>query len=207
MVIYMREKMKIFHVFPLLTLFIGFLSGCAIAPVVQENALPTMPFSELIAHADQYRGKAVILGGYVLEVENAEAYSRISAVQAPLGFGQHVKSKDLSEGRLILIYDGFIDPEVYTKDRQITVAGNILEGADNDPELHFPFLKLKVNSIHLWSEEKPPLRDPFWEDVWFYPHPWYWGYPFTGTIHREPKRLPADRICSPPDNRPQKSAH
>ena len=60
--------------------------------------------SELVAHAEQYRGKAVILGGYVLEVENLKDSTRILAVQAPLGFRQYVKSKDLSKGRLILIY-------------------------------------------------------------------------------------------------------
>ena len=172
--------------------FVGMLSGCAGVPIVQENAMPPMPFSELVAHADQYKGKAVILGGYVLEVENFEGHSRISAVQAPLGFRQHVKSKDLSKGRLILIYDGFIDPEVYAKDRRITVGGNILDGAADDPELHFPYLKIRVNSIHLWPKEKPPPSDYFYEDVWLYPRYWYWSYPFMLSLSPKCRYRPAE---------------
>ena len=170
--------MKFFFVFTSIALFIGLLSGCASTPVVQENALPSIPFSELIAHADQYKGKAVILGGYVLEVENHEDYTRILAVQAPLGSGQRLKSKDLSKGRLILTYSGFIDPEVYTKNRRITVGGTILGGAADDPEVPYPYLRIQVNQIHLWPEEKPRRHDDLWRDAWFYyNYPWYWGYP------------------------------
>lgn len=174
--------MKLFIFLLPIALFIGLLSGCAGAPVVQEDALPPMPFSELIAHADRYKGQSVILGGYVLEVENHRDHTQILAVQAPLGSGQRLKSKDLSKGRLILTCSGFIDPEVYAKDRQITVGGDILGGAVDDPELPFPYLRIKVNKIHLWPEEKPRPRDFLWEDAWFYHHypyyPWYWGYPY-----------------------------
>ena len=155
------------------------LSGCAVAPpVVQEDALPPIPFTDLIAHADQYKGKAVILGGYILEVENQKEHTRILAVQAPLDSGQRLKSKDLSKGRLILIYSGFVDPEVYAKDRRITVGGNILGGAADDPEVPFPYLEIQVNSIHLWPEEKPLSPNVLREDRWIYYHryPWYWPY-------------------------------
>jgi outer membrane lipoprotein len=169
--------MKLLNVFTSIVLFIGLLSGCAISPVVQENALPSMPFSELIAHADQYKGRAVILGGYVLEVENHKDYTKILAVQAPLGPGQRLKSKDLSKGRLILIYNEFVDPEVYSKDRKITVGGNILEGTAYDPELSFPYLKIQVNSIHLWPEEKQQPSNCLRDDVWINYQPWFLWYP------------------------------
>ena len=55
--------MKLLGVFTSIALFMGLPSGCAGAPVVQEDALPPIPFSELIAHIDQYKGKAVIVGG------------------------------------------------------------------------------------------------------------------------------------------------
>lgn len=191
----MRGKMKFNGFFISMALFFVLLPGCATIPVVQENALPPIPFSELIAQVEQYKGNAVILGGYVLEVENQKDHTRILAVQAPLGFGQHVKSKDLSEGRLVLIYDGFIDPEVYTKGRQITVGGTILDGADNDPEVLYPYLRIQANSIHLWPEEKPRSPDYFNEDVWLYhyPYPWYWSYPYSLNLYREHRQNTDDQ--------------
>ena len=178
--------MKLFYVFISIVLFMGLLSGCAGVPIVQEDALPSIPFSELIAHADQYKGKAVILGGYVLEVENHKDYTRILAVQAPLGSGQRPKSKDLSQGRLILNYSGFIDPEVYAKDRQITVGGYILDGAADDPEVPFPYLRIQVKNIYLWPEIKPLPPNLLWEDSWlyYYPYPWYWSYPYNLNLYR-----------------------
>lgn len=171
--------MKRFLIFTSVALFIGLLSGCAGTPLVLENALPPTPFPELISHVDHYKGKSVVLGGYVLEVENLEGSTRIAAVQAPLGSGQRPKSKDLSKGRLVLIYNEFIDPEVYTKDRQITVGGTILDGAVNNPEKPFPYLQIQMSKIYLWPEEKQRTRDCFCHDPWFYYYrPWYWYYPW-----------------------------
>lgn len=157
----------------------GLLAGCAGAPpVTQEGALPQTPLSDLIANAAAYRGQTVVVGGFVLEVENQKGQTRIVAVQVPVGYGQRLKSKDLSEGRLILLYDGFIDPEVYEKDRGITVRGEILGGAVDDPEIPYPYLRIQVQEIYLWPEEelselkRHPDYDPF------YPYPWYWRYPY-----------------------------
>lgn len=157
----------------------GLLAGCAGAPpVMQEGALPQMPLSDLIANAVGYKGQTVVVGGYILEVENLQGQTRIVAVQVPIGFGQRPESRDLSEGRLILVYDGFIDPEVYQKDRGVTVRGEILGGAFNDPQIPYPYLQIQVQEIHLWPEEelsgtkRRPGYDPF------YPYPWYRRYPY-----------------------------
>ena len=104
------------------------ISGCACAvmpPEVTDDAIADLPFRTLIQEADQYRGQTVIVGGYIVEVSNEADQSRIVAVQTELGSGQEPKARDLSQGRLIITYRGFIDPEVYQKDRKITVAGNI----------------------------------------------------------------------------------
>lgn len=155
------------------------LAGCAGAPpVTQGGALSGVPLSGLIANAAGYRGQSVVMGGYVLEVENQRGRTRIVAVQVPIGSDQRPRSKDLSEGRLILIYDGFIDPEVYKKDRGITVRGEILGGAANDPDIPYPYLRIQVSEIYLWPAEElsVPKRRPGYGP--FYPHPWYWHYPY-----------------------------
>lgn len=156
--------------------------SCAVIPSdVATDAVPEMPFPTLIAQTGQYIGRTVILGGYVVAVENLKDQTRIVAVQAPLGLGQEPKSKDLSGGRLIIRYDGFIDPEVYAKDRKITVAGKLLGSSDTEtPEAPFPYIRVQMRSIHLWPVEKEVPQDPYW-DYWAYPpfwHPWGWRHPY-----------------------------
>jgi outer membrane lipoprotein len=157
------------------SLILGLLWGCTVmSDQVKEEALPPIAFKELIKDVVKYKGDTVIVGGYVISVENKSDHTRILAVQSPLGVGEKPKAKDLSQGRLILVYQGFIDPEVYTKDRQITVGGKIFTSSEKTPKAPYPFLQLEVTDIHLWPIEKP-IPDHYWEDD-FYPfyYPWMW---------------------------------
>lgn len=140
--------------------------------------MPPLPLSDLIANAAGYKGQAVVMGGYVLEVENQKGQTRIVAVQVPIGSGQRLKSKDLSEGRLVLVYDGFLDPEVYEKDRGITVRGEILGGALNDGKVPYPYLRIEVLEIHLWPERERSEQDLRRHYDPFHPYPWYRRYPY-----------------------------
>ena len=156
---------------------IVWLSGCAVmSQEIQDKALQDLSFPELIAGADRYQGQTVIVGGYIVSVENLKDQSRMVAVQTTLGLGQEPESKDLSSGRLILIYKGFLDPEVYTKDRRITVGGRILGSSAHDPKASFPYLKIAVDEIHLWPVRKPAPAYPYWYDDYWYPYPWGWRH-------------------------------
>jgi len=154
------------------------LFGCTVvSPRPTDKAPPLPPVDQLMRQSFQYVGETVVSGGYVLTVENFEGHTRIVALEAPLGSSQRPKSKDLSRGRLILRVDGFIDPEVYTKDRQITVGGRIL-APDPQSLPVYPHLLIQVDEIHLWPVPKPVPRDPyFWDDPWcghpFWPSPWH----------------------------------
>lgn len=156
------------------------LTACSVmSQAVEEEALPEIPFPELIAHAANHLNQTVILGGHVLEVSNASDHSRMVLVQAPLGINREPQSKDKSQGRLILQYPGFLDPEVYAKDRMITVAGRLLGSSITDarPE-PFPYVRLQVTEIHLWAEQKQVPYDPYWDPWWGYPYPFPYFYPY-----------------------------
>jgi outer membrane lipoprotein len=159
------------------------LVACSVmSQSVEEKALPEIPFPELIARAADHLNQTVILGGYVLEVTNAPDHSRMIVIQAPLGTSREPQSKDQSQGRLIVEYRGFLDPEVYAKDRKITVAGPVLgsSATDTRPE-PYPYVRLRMTEIHLWPEEPPVPYDPYyyyWDPWWGYPYPYY--YPYWG---------------------------
>jgi outer membrane lipoprotein len=158
------------------------LGGCAVMPPeVTDDAISGVPFRTLVEDAAGYQGQTVIVGGYIVEVGNEADRSRIIAVQSPLGLNQKPKSRDLSQGRLVIRYRGFIDPEVYQKNRKITVAGEIIGSSQTDPATYpFPYLHLEMTQIHLWPEEKIVSDDPYrddWGPVFPY-RPWFRGHPY-----------------------------
>lgn len=161
------------------------VASCAVmSDEINSEAEDQPSFDELVLKTSVYQDRRVVVGGYVVLVQNQKLQTRIEAVQAPLGIGQQPKSKDLSQGRLILIYDGFIDPEVYTKERQITVGGPLMGSSTTERQNHpYPYLRIRIEEIHLWPKPQPATLDPFWDDECYYHphgfrryryHPWCW---------------------------------
>lgn len=155
-------------------LLLNMVYGCTVvSQEVKDEALPPIPLPVLISDVQKYMGDTVIVGGHVVTVENKPGHTEIVALQAPLGVGQRPKNKDLTQGRLVAIYKGFIDPEVYTKDREITIGGKIIGSSVQAENPAYPYLKLEVRDIHLWAIEAPP--DPYWDDYYYpFPYPWWW---------------------------------
>jgi outer membrane lipoprotein len=167
--------MKIVQSFWLFGLLIFGVWRCTVvSPEVKEEALPPIPLPVLIGDVQKYMGDTVIVGGHVVTVDNKADHTEIVAVQSPLGVGQRPKTKDLSQGRLVMIYKGFLDPEVYAKDREITIGGKIIGSSALVDNPVFPFLKLEIRDIHLWAKEEP--QNPFWDDYYPYPYPWWWHH-------------------------------
>lgn len=71
----------------------------------------------------------------------------------------------------MVYHAGFLDPEVYRKDRKITVAGTLLgktvEKLENST---YTYLRIENRQLYLW---------PAYE-VYYYNYPYYdpWGYPY-----------------------------
>ncbi len=153
-----------------------FLESCSvISQQIRTESIPPIQFKTLLLEKDKYMGNTVILGGYILETKNLADKSLIKVLQVPLGSGEKPQSKDLSEGRFIISQKGFLDPEIYNKDRKITVAGTItgtvVEKIDDYPQ---PYLKIKSREIYLWPKEAYYYPEPYY-DPWLYPYPYY-GY-------------------------------
>jgi len=122
----------------------------------------------------------MVLGGYILELQNEPVGSVLTLLQAPLDFENKPKSRDLSEGRFVLTTDRFLDPEVYVNDRQLTVGGRI-SGVREETVggMTYRYPVIEAQEIHLWPKEVyPPYPPPYYP---FYGpgYPWYpWGYPW-----------------------------
>ena len=157
------------------------LSSCAvISPQVRSEAEPPVPFRTLVAQAEKFKGSTVILGGYILETSNQESETIIKVLQVPLRIGEEPDRKDSSEGRFLVYHQGFLDPEVYSKDRVITVAGQVIgSGYQEIGGDRIQYLKIESREIYLWPEYEKQLRPyPPWPYPYFwYRHPFYrWPY-------------------------------
>lgn len=156
----------------LITVFTG--SCSVISQQIRTDMIPPVDFKILIQESDKYLGDTVILGGYILETDNLTDQTVIRVLQAPLKVRDEPKSRDYSEGRFIISQKGFLDPEVYSKDRKITVAGTVVGSVvEKINDFSQPYLKIQSREIYLWPEDRAYCPDPYYEP-WLYPYPYYW---------------------------------
>jgi outer membrane lipoprotein len=134
----------------------GGLTACTVMSArTMAEADPPLPFPMLAAKAGDFEGRVVILGGYVIEVRNRGQQTVLVVLQAPLGSGQEPIDADRSQGRFMVRHDRFLDPEVFTKGRKITVGG-VVQGVTPETigEEPYNYLTLVSHEIFLWEREE-----------------------------------------------------
>jgi len=76
---------------------------------------------------DDYLTQKVRWGGIILQTENKQNTTEITVMALPLNDDGEPQSSDQSPGRFIAIIDEFLEPLVYSPEREITVTGHILK--------------------------------------------------------------------------------
>jgi len=157
------------------------LSSCAhvISSENRENALSTVPLKEVRANVDQYAEKTFIFGGVIADTVSIEDGSELEVVQMPLDEWGYITRHDKSEGRFIVATKNHLDPLVFSKGREVTIAG-VLAGMRTQKlgkrDYNYPLFRAK--EIHLLAQ--PLYRDPYFGYGPFsYPYPYYgYGLPY-----------------------------
>lgn len=153
-------------------LLIAFLSAsfsCAFRNVISDKirseAERAVSFQTLANATDRYIGKTVILGGYIIETKNVAGVANMTVLQTPLLIGEKPDSRSRSQGGFILTYKGYLEPEVYEKNRRVTVAGKVVgrmaEGSGNCPN---PCLKLEYRQIFRWPMYESPSHTGYYDE-------------------------------------------
>ena len=97
--------------------------SCASREVISKDIkaeAERVSFKTLAQQTDKYKGKTVILGGYIIETKNISGVGNMTVLQTPLGRDEMPVSRGRSEGGFVLSYNGHLEPEVYEKGRRTT---------------------------------------------------------------------------------------
>ncbi len=91
------------------------------------------------------------LSGIIIEAKNTKEGTLLKILQSPAGFRGEPKDTDKSEGRFLVQSDSYLDLNIYTKGRSVTVAGQI-QGKKVLPlgETEYTYPLIRAKEIYLW---------------------------------------------------------
>ncbi|CAB4242636.1 Starvation-inducible outer membrane lipoprotein [Methylacidimicrobium sp. AP8] len=160
------------------TLLLATLTGCG-GPFPEstvEAAKDQPSFGALRQDPTAYRGRLVILGGKIVQIQNRKNSTVLEIVQRPLGGDQRPLSTNQSGGRFLAVTAKFLDPSIYKRGREVTVAGRVSgvqPGTIGKRSYSYPVIS--ISQIHLWQPESTAGADYDWAMMnWGY-EPGMWG--------------------------------
>jgi outer membrane lipoprotein len=166
---------------PLVLLIIIILTSCA--PVLRydlmKGGIRGVPPSAVRDNPEANRGRLFILGGIIVDTRVTEEGTLIEAIYVPVDSYGYLKGTSPVDGRYLALYEGFLDPLIFKRDREITLAGEFVEnrrGMIGEMEYIYPLFMIK--QIYLWEERKYYYISPP-PPPWYYPPWWYdpwWRY-------------------------------
>lgn len=176
------------------------LTACAsrIPENVRGDDAAFVSFSQALNTETQGVGQAARWGGIVAEVTNTESTSTIEVVQMQLKGSTRPVVNEQSAGRFRIRVNGFVDPEVYTAGRSVTVYGTYTgKETDKIGEFVYNFPVIESKGLHLWRVQDESQQ----VDVMMY-------YGFGSPYYRHPLYMPGTIRVRPQDttNKPNSGA-
>lgn len=170
-------------------LLIMLLSACSshIPPEIKQPLEGSPSLGEVRDRAEAYASQKVRWGGVILATENKQDASWLTIVAFPLDDNGEPRISDQSTGRFIAIVDQFLEPTVYTPEREITVIGNMLRTETIDVgEFAYEYPVIQAQHYYVWPVKEEPVYVDYppywWYDPWYPYYPYY--YPYYPHHHR-----------------------
>jgi outer membrane lipoprotein len=103
-------------------------AGCSHAPsaAVRQQIDTTLSLTQLRTTPEAYKDRIMMLGGDILSTRNLTEGTLLEVLQKPLDAADRPLATDRTEGRFMALCEGYLDPAVYSKGRQVTLAGRVL---------------------------------------------------------------------------------
>ncbi len=135
-----------------------FMVGCApvISKQVRDQVRPDITFSAVLNDPESYKGQMIVLSGIVLKTENTKEGTLLQILQRPAGFRGKPKDVDETGGRFLALDSRYLDVNVFTEGRAVTIAGEV-QGKRTLPldKTEYTYPLISVKELYLW----PATRD------------------------------------------------
>lgn len=160
-----------------------FLFTAACAPVIskdiRDQVARDLSFKEVLQDPEAYKGKLVLWGGVIIKAENQKEGTLIEVLQKPTDREGRPKAVDHSDGRFLALYNGFLDVAIYSRDREVTIAGEIKEKRVLPlGDIQYAYPLILVRELHLWPAERKERLYPYPYPRPYGPYPWWWYHPY-----------------------------
>lgn len=143
------------------------IAGCAhVIPKEERHMAEDIPIPLLFKDPDAYAGRLVIIGGNIISSINTEEGTYIEVLQKSLDYRGRPEETDVSAGRFIIFYKGYLDTAIYSRGREITVFGEIMgKRIRTLGEILYPYLMINGKKLYLFEPRGYiPIR--FGIEVW-----------------------------------------
>ena len=158
------------------------LAACSshIPPEIKQPFNGSPGVAQVRQQMDAYLTQKVRWGGVILHTENKQNTSELTIMALPLNENGEPQNSDQSPGRFIAIIDEFVEPLVYSPEREITVKGHILKAKTlKVGEFPYEYPVIQVEHYHLWPPEQERSYDDYPPYPWMYgPYYYPWHYPY-----------------------------
>lgn len=179
---------------------VSVLTGCS--PVLNSELMKEgardFQLTHVVETPEVFKDKLFILGGVIVETKLIEKGSQIEALFVPVNSSGYLRDYERHQGRFLAVYPrskGILDPLIYKKGREITLAGDFVEVRKGKiDEMEYPYPVFTIRQIYLFDEYKD------YPYAWPYPYPYYnpyyygspfmydpWGRPYPGTYWPPPR--------------------
>ena len=167
--------MKTIHKLYIVSILALLVSACQSKPKLPVPT-PNPNLAAIQKQTDAFLNTKVTWGEVILETQAKEKETHITILSRPLSSSTRPKENDHSDGRFIAKIKGFLDPAVFTKQRELTVHGEIV-GTEQQKvgEYDYQYTVINVSSYYLWPPrpEYDPRDDDYWYGPWYRPYPYY----------------------------------
>ena len=151
------------------------LTACSnLPPSIEDAPAFDLSYRQAVQSVGHYKNAPVRWGGTVIDVQNEQNYSLMQILYYPLNSYGRPLLHEPSEGRFFVKTPEFLDPEVYTKETEITVFGilsNDIERTIGKKSVKLPLVL--ANIVYQWPDYQ-------YSNYYGYGGYGYGGYGFGG---------------------------
>ncbi|MEO6968180.1 MAG: Slp family lipoprotein [Rhodanobacteraceae bacterium] len=175
------------------------LGACATIPQPLTGTYPPVPLDA--ARRSTAQGTRVRWGGRIIETEPRQQQTCFYVLSEPLDSQARPEIDEQSQGRFVACHEGFYDPEVFAKGRELTVTGTLQGSVPRkigDYDYNYP--KVTADVVYLWPKRPKyvarPYYDPFYDPFW---GPFGYGFGYgPGFFYPPPVIIVHPRSTPPP---------